>query len=284
MGASARNRPAGVLAATGASKRSAAIRGVPKRDSLPPGIPAVAQELCRGALPDFCAVVDRLADDPRMQKIWRRLDKNRNRRTGERQYPASLPAALDPWTPEAEARLRQASELRKIGIDELAARFEIDAKSDMEQARQAALAAFFVDLVFLAAGSEGTTMVTERERDKARLPYAKPAARLRTEAKQARQDGLPSVADNLDALASVYDRKAAEVGAGLGRLLVKNQRRDPSGDAFLIVLCELLSRYFSKPALYGVAAKIANVALDRNDLTAIRVRQIVRAPMGIPAG
>jgi hypothetical protein len=145
----------------------------------------------------------------------------------------------------------------------------------MERARQAALAAILVDVVVLAANRNKVSLKTKDEVDTEQQPYREAAARLRDEADAARRLEMRAVeVENLEKVASAYDRKAGEIGAGLGRLLVKNQHRDPKGDAFVILLVELLRRYFASP-FYNTAAAIANVALDRTDLSARRVRQIL---------
>jgi hypothetical protein len=179
----------------------------------------------------------RLVCDKRMLKVWRELQRRKRDGTG----------FVNP------------------------ARGSGDLQSEEDRQQQAMSYLFIFVTGYLNPALEVRTradMETEERR----------AFRAIEQLRKAATDVLPFAPERSREINAIADALQAEIGVGfpsrVSALIVERNRSDPQVQALVRMVADTCRRFFGSP-LYSTVATIANVALDRNDLTVVRVRNLI---------
>jgi hypothetical protein len=212
-------------------------------------------------------VVRRLAADPRMKEVWDELRKHQRENhvpTKKLRYSPILPAALESWGTLAAAQRKRAEEYAELGgeasatmLGHMAASAEArqsdapPSELSSEGHHQMALATLFA--VAVATYLEAPRTVTQKE--------------------------VESVITGLELtgkeqMAAGFRRQA--VDPENARFISTRHRTEPRLEAFVERVGSTTTKLFGNP-LYGVIARIANVAFERSDLTRPKIRAMLRS-------
>lgn len=197
-------------------------------------------------------ILGRLATDPRMKFVWQELTKKKRLR--------------DQPTAEFFHLARSLSDVS--GNDPL---------PPVAIQEQAMLRLF--EKTFELAGQSIPAM-TVADATKACERYAQRASEIRDDAQQQIREGRPSSYYDLLRVVRVYDGlvRRYEMMNAQGDQLV-GRRSKPVIRHFLAELSHLTRDVFGDP-LYGILARLGNVAFNQTDLTSARVREMLAPPRG----
>jgi hypothetical protein len=239
-----------------------------------------ANAVAAKAPPNVLVLVARLASDPRMKGVWRKLKTKDT--AGRYRYPCQLPEGLDPRQQLALSYRLQADALRDSGGDDLIRLLEAGALASDgrvgtdDDARQAvAMALVFHHAVDFAAS--GMRTVTRGEITRWRRPARREAARDREHAALAWAERRWDDAEKLFDAALVHERYAAAIGPeDDDPLVVGQQRRDitPQTRGYILALTATMRSLFREQFRPEVAA-ICSVAFGLN-LKAKDIRNRIR--------
>jgi hypothetical protein len=233
-------------------------------------------------------VLRRLVSDSRMERVWNEL--LRRERVNYKSakafvHPASQPGRDSSWTPEARYWRHRAQELRRLGgrendreaddlvlmanISELGeVMFLLGDDSEDESPQDLALA--FVLLQALKLAKEKPRPVSLAESRKVRHHYETMAKIIRAEAVAHKHDA------RLCEAAFLYDAMADKAAPAAGSpLLVKRKRASDERALGFVRALATTTREIFGARLCGTIATIANVALERTDLTSAIVRKML---------
>jgi hypothetical protein len=238
----------------------------------------------------------RLTTDTRMKKVWDELVRKkrlRHEKTEDFIHPATCGPGF--WSLEAQSIQRRADKYRKLGgKDDLlqAKRIETNARiaefADRTTVystlalpnltpQSRALAFLFQTVMRLAQPTPHSVSMLEAR--KAVRRFRKMAELVRADATQQQCAGSFQAPQLLEA-AFAYDELADQAAGVLQDPLLG--RRKPRGDSRLkglVVGLTFATRGIFGAPLYGTVATLANVVLDRRDLTDDKVRKmVIRTP------
>jgi hypothetical protein len=236
-------------------------------DWVPLGVARAARMLTGALTGSQGEVVRRLATDPRMKEVWDELNKHRRENyvpTERLHYPSTLPAAIESWEGLAAAQRKRAEEYAQLGGEASAAMLESMAASaearhrnappsdlSSEGRHQIALATLFAVAVHTYLDAPRT--VTQKEVESV-IAGLESAGKEQSAAAFRRQAGDPENA----------------------RFISTRHRTEPRLEAFVERVGGTATELFGSP-LYGVIARIANVAFERSDLTGPKIRAMLRS-------
>jgi hypothetical protein len=214
-------------------------------------------------------VWSRLVSDPRMDRVWRELYKH-NKRTGKFLRPGHVEMKAI-----AASLRRRMSEIRDL-TEEMK-----DAPADSRWNEQDNVAQLFFARVFYAALNSQPIFLSDLIARSTQLHDL--AEGLRREAEIKRASGLDSDARTLMDFADEFDDEAYNIlPSGEGYTpgiddpwIVTRRRGLYEIRTFLADLVITAATLFKTP-LYGTVATVANVALDREDITRAKVREMFR--------
>jgi hypothetical protein len=239
----------------------------------------------------------RLTTDTRMKKVWGELvrkKRSRHKKTDEFIHPATYGPRF--WSLEAKSIQRRANKYRELGgKDNLqeAKRIETNAMlaeladshtvfsrlalSNLTPQSQALV--FLFHTVMRLAQPTPRPKITMFEARKVVRRFRKMAEMVRADATQQQCVGSFQARQLLEA-AFAYD-ELADQAAGILQdpLLGKRKPRGDSRLKGLVVGLTFATRGIFGAPLYGTVATLANVVLDRRDLTDDKVRKmVIRTP------
>lgn len=232
-----------------------------------------AAELMVGLAP--MSVIVRFLADPRMEGVWRELDKRKRvdyQKSEQPVYGVTLPEMSKSWTATATAIRTHAIRERRLGRDERAGQLEaiVGGINRLDMVRRSrefvpppgmeidcAKVVLFVTAVARYCDDRAT--VTRKEFDAL--------------VADAQANGRHDVAAALEELRK--DKFQC-------RLIVERRRTDASLEAFVEALTQTCRELFGHE-LPGLVAILTNVGFERDDMSRYKVRAITRTKPGLAA-
>jgi hypothetical protein len=169
-----------------------------------------------GADPELSQILDRLASDPRMRRVWKELTKqsrNTDVNPSHFVYAATAPGRQTSWTPQARSMRQYAEDIRRAGRPAVAELLDLNASLyELTNVRQilagpeptlvqdSALQYFFYQVVCLSRYPPKP--ITLSEALKIRRPYTAMASQLRADAST---QGRGAIRERLQAAADAYE-------------------------------------------------------------------------------
>jgi integrase len=244
-------------------------------DWVPPGVAALAREthgslnVSVPELKDYADVVERLACDDRMRRVWRELQKKH--RAGQEQgsyfHPASHAAVrshpLYKNMPGAREAIENLTEQGKLQNEACALLFNEVAK-----------------LRSWPAGDIGPRTKTTKEATREIAELRAVAQNIGATTKRLRDLRLGYLSPSLEETAAVCisfaDMHAAHNEQDV--LIVSRNSSRLGGEwerGFVITVARILEHFF-RQKMHRLVAVLANVAFDRNDVTESKVNSVLR--------
>jgi hypothetical protein len=239
-----------------------------------------------GAAAECTELLHRLTCDPRMEGVWAELLKRKrsNYQTTTEFFHSASSGLQAFWDPEARLQRRRAALMRSLG----------EPKAEIKFLETSALLAEFAGTKWLFPWYEGRPEIPRQQlalaflfRQTFTLAQQNHRPVSRTEAEAARNhyvtmakrilaDNTEYLDERLSRAASAYLELADVAAPGPGSpLLVERKRgRNKLIKGFVLELAATTKEIFGA-SLFGTVATLTNVALDRADLTAAQVRQMV---------
>jgi hypothetical protein len=238
-------------------------------------------------------LLHRLTTDSRMKKVWAELVRKKrlhHQTTADFIHPATSDAEL--WSLEAQSIQTRADVYRNLGgednlhhakrietnamIAELADRMTVTSTLARSNLTSQSQALAFLFQTAMKLGQPTPQSVSMLEARKAVRRFRKMAEMVRADANQQQRAGSFQAPQLLEA-AFAYDELANRAAEALQDPLLG--KRKPRGDSrlkgFVVGLAFATKGIFGAP-LYGTVATLANVVLDRRDVTDDKVRKIVK--------
>ena len=233
-------------------------------------------------------ILSRLTSDPRMKRVWDELYKKKRF-----EHPAAdefLHAARVTNASHAAASRQRASELRKAGgadnqrnadlleAEATALESEGDPPADPRWSEQERAVQLFLFHAYRTALDLKPVFLSDLQANVRKLRGV--AEVLRTQAATLQSLGMDGDAQKLNEIASDCDDEARNMdperlASGDDPWIITRQRGDVELRTFVADLSIAMQMLF-RETLHGTLATVANVVLDRQDMTFEKIRDMIR--------